>query len=121
MKTDWLGCTPIPPNSYIEFQGSFNLLLLQLFNDNFMKRQINQLIVKCRTVKNGKECAWKGKLQSIEVSICSCWYTKRHTCTVQYVEKKYSFKRELQWLFIEIFPKLHACVSRGKYCARECL
>ena len=63
-----------------ESQGCFNVLpLSQIFDDNFAKREINQFTVRCRTVKNGKECPWKGKLRKIEVSIRSCQYTKLHT------------------------------------------
>ena len=53
-----------------ESQGCFNVLpLSQIFDNNFAKREINQFTVRCRTVKNGKECPWKGKLRKIEVSI----------------------------------------------------
>ena len=56
-----------------ESQGCFNVLpLSQIFDNNFAKREINQFTVRCRTVKNGKECPWKGKLRKIEVSIRSC-------------------------------------------------
>ena len=72
------------------FQGRVNLGLLQLFEDNFVKRDINQFPVKCRTVKNGKSCPWKGKLQDVEVSICSCWYETTVRNDIQYSMSKNS-------------------------------
>lgn len=58
------------PNAYICCYTN------QVFDDNFAKREINQFTVKCRTVKNGKECPWKGELGKIEVN---SKFTKRHS------------------------------------------
>ena len=48
------------------FNKNVSLICMQIFHDNFMKREVLSLVVTCPNSPDG--CKWKGEVRHIEVS-----------------------------------------------------